>query len=397
VSDSVDPFTIHVGHAVLDDLRSRLRGARLAPDFGNDDWSYGVNGEYLAELITYWAEEYDWRAHERAMNLWDHYRTTVDGLPIHFLQAPGQGPRPMPLILTHGWPWTFWDFKDLIGPLSDPASYGGDPADAFDVIVPSLPGFGFSTPMRRAGWTIWDVAGVWVKLMDRLGYDRFAVHGGDFGVLVAGQLGHQFADRLYGLHVAPRPMPLHIWNVDRPWADLVAGSLPASDQAEDRAAFVAWERKKVGHATAHILGPQTLAHALHDSPAGMASWLLERRRSWSDCGGDVEAVFTKDTLLTSFTLYWVTECFVTSARLYADNSRYGWAPSHDRRPVIEAPTAVTVFEKDMPPKSAMDWMTQYANVEFVEYSSTGGHFAAAEKPELIVDNLRTFFRGKRLA
>jgi pimeloyl-ACP methyl ester carboxylesterase len=391
----IEPFTIDVDEAVLDDLRERLRRTRRAPDFDNDDWSYGVNGDYLAELTAYWADEFDWRAQERAMNRYDHYRTTIDGLPIHFLKAPGQGPDPVPLMLTHGWPWTFWDFKDLIGPLSDPVSHGGDPADAFDVIVPSLPGFGFSTPVRHAGRTVWDVADMWVELMDRLGYRKFAVHGGDYGVMVAGQLGHKYAERLLGLHVAPRPMPLHIWNIDRPWADLVAGSLPASDKADDRAAFVAWERKKVGHATAHILGPVTLAHALHDSPAGLAAWLLERRRSWSDCDGDVERVFSKDTLLTSFTLYWVTESFVTSARLYADNSRYGWTPSHDRRPVIEAPTGVTVFDKDIPPNSAMDWMAEYTNLQFVEHSATGGHFAAAERPELIVEHLRTFFRGKR--
>jgi hypothetical protein len=147
MNDLIEPFTIYVDDAVLDDLRGRLRRTRRAPDFDNDDWSYGVNGDYLAELTTYWAEKFDWRAQERAMNRYDHYRTTIDDLPIHFLKASGQGPDPVPLMLTHGWPWTFWDFKDLIGPLSDPASHGGDPADAFDVIVPSLPGFGFSTPV----------------------------------------------------------------------------------------------------------------------------------------------------------------------------------------------------------------------------------------------------------
>lgn len=395
MSTEIRPFEIEVPEEVLDDLRARLRNSRLAPDFANDDWSYGVNGDYLAELVRYWAHGYDWRAHEKQMNRYSHFRTTIDDTPIHFLRAPGRGPAPVPILLTHGWPWTFWDFRDLIGPLSDPAAHGGDPADAFDVIVPSLPGFGFSTPMRHAGRTIWDVADVWVELMDRLGYDRFAVHGGDFGVMVAGQLGHKYADRLLGLHVAPRPMPLHIWNIDRPWADLVAGSLPASENAADRAAFIAWERRKVGHATAHILGPQTLAHALHDSPAGMAAWLLERRRSWSDCEGDVERAFSKDDLLTGFTIYWATESFGTSARLYADNARYGWSPAHDRTPVIEAPTGVTVMEKDIPPKSAMGWMSEYCNLQFLESSATGGHFAASECPELIVDHLRRFFRGRR--
>ena len=158
MQSSVEPFTIHIDDAILDDLRSRLRNVRRAPDFDNDDWSYGVNADYLAELMTYWAEEFDWRAQEALMNQYPNFRTQIDGMPIHFLKADGKGPAPMPLILTHGWPWTFWDFKDLIGPLSDPAAYGGDPADAFDVIVPSLPGFGFSTPLVRSGLTIWDVA-----------------------------------------------------------------------------------------------------------------------------------------------------------------------------------------------------------------------------------------------
>ena len=271
----------------------RLRRTRRAPDFDNDDWSYGVNGDYLAELTTYWAEEFDLRAQERAMNCYDHYRTTIDGLPIHFLKAPGQGPDPIPLMLTHGWPWTFWDFKDLIGPLSDPASHGGDSADAFDVIVPSLPGFGFSTPVRRAGRTVWDVADVWVELTDRLGYDEFAMHGGDYGVMVAGQLGHKYAERLLGLHVAPRPMPLHVWTSTargRTWSRVLC---PLRTRPMTGPPLSPGSAKKVGHATAHILGPETLAHALHDSPAGLAAWLLERRRSWSDCDGDVEKIFSR--------------------------------------------------------------------------------------------------------
>lgn len=388
------PFTVHIDDAVLEDLRARLSRTRLAQDLDNDDWSYGVNGRYLGELLRYWRDDFDWHAQEQRMNQFAHFRSTIDGVPIHFIHERGRGPSPVPIVLSHGWPWTFWDFRELIGPLSDPAVYGGDPADAFDVIVPSLPGFGFSTPMPRSGTTIWDVADLWVALMtDVLGYERFAAHGGDYGVMVTAQLGHRYPDRIIGLHMAPRPLPLDVWNTDRPWADLLSGALP--DGVGDRASFIDYERRKVGHVVAHVLDPQTLAHALHDSPAGLAAWLLQRRRSWSDCDGDVERAFSRDDLLTNFTLYWATESFASSARLYHDNARHGWTPSHERKPVVEAPTAVTIFDKDLPPGASMNWMTDYFNLQSVTHSATGGHFAAAEEPQRIVEDLRHFFRDRR--
>ncbi|MFD9665093.1 epoxide hydrolase family protein [Rhodococcus sp. NPDC059968] len=387
------PFTIELSDQVLDDLRLRLSHTRLAPDIANEDWSYGVRGSYLDDLVRYWRDGFDWRAQERKMNEFPHFRTTIDGLPIHFVHVRGKGPDPTPLVLTHGWPWTFWDFHKLIGPLADPVSYGGAAEDSFDVVIPSLPGFGFSNPLKRAGLTIWQVADIWVTLMrDVLGYKRFGAHGGDYGVMVTAQLGHKFPEHLIGLHFAPRPLPLHVWNTDRPWAEVFSGTLP--DGVGERATFIEYERRKVGHLVAHVLNPQTLAYALHDSPAGLAAWLLERRRSWSDCHGDVETVFTRDELLTSFTIYWATESFVHTARLYHDNARYGWQPSHERRPVVEAPTAVTLFRNDLPPGAKMDWMSSYFNLQAVTESPTGGHFAAAEEPDRVVEDIRTFFRGR---
>lgn len=384
-------FRIAIDQQILDDLDRRLATTRFAPDFANAGWDYGVPASYLQGLVDDWRHRFDWRKQEAAINRFPHYRVELDGVPIHFLHIRGRGPSPIPLILTHGWPWTFWDFHKLIEPLTDPAAFGGDPADAFDVIVPSLPGFGFSTPLTRP-LPIWETADLWVRLMDVLGYDRFAAHGGDFGVLVTEQLGHKYADRMLGIHLSPCPRRLDIWNVRRPWADLVTNSL-AAGALDD--ALIAWEEKKVGHAVAQMLGPQTLAMGMHDSPVGLAAWLLERRRNWSDCGGDVESVFSRDELLTSIMIYWCTNSFVTSARLYRDSWKQEWHPSHHRTPMVEAPTGVSLFRSDLPPGAAMGWMADYFNLHFLREHPRGGHFAAAEKPAIIIDDLRTFLSPLR--
>ncbi|HTT76677.1 MAG TPA: epoxide hydrolase, partial [Candidatus Binataceae bacterium] len=199
---SKERFVISVPDETLRDLRERLGRTRLAPDFANANWEYGTKYEYLRELLDYWREQYDWRKHERAINSFANYKTEIDGIPIHFIQEPGKGPKPVPLILSHGWPWTFWDFNKVIRPLSDPAAFGGDPADAFDVIVPSLPGYGFSTPLTKTGINYWNTADLWVKLMrGELGYDRFAAQGGDWGALITAQLGHKYAQHLIGVHL----------------------------------------------------------------------------------------------------------------------------------------------------------------------------------------------------
>jgi len=387
-----EPFEIRIGQDVLDDLDRRLAATRFAPDMANEDWSYGVPSDYLQELVTYWRESFDWRAQERVMNRHPHFRVDIDGIPIHFMHIKGNGPAPLPLILTHGWPWTFWDFADLIAPLSDPASMGGDPMDAFDLVIPSLPGFTFSTPLRRP-YAIWEAADLWVRLMDILGYERFGAHGGDFGVLVAEQLGHKYSERTLGIHLSPCPRRLDIWNVPRPWADLVAGPLSGKMARDTR--IIEWESRKVGHAVAQVLGQQTLAAALHDSPVGLAAWLLERRRNWSDCSGNVETVFSKDQLLTNFMLYWATDSFVTSARLYRDSWKYDWSPSHSRQPTVEADTGVSLFLPDLPPGADMSWVHDYFNVSMLREHSRGGHFAAAERPQVIAGDLRDFFRPAR--
>lgn len=386
------PFAINIEQAALDDLRDRLRRTRWPADVDNSDWGYGVNAEYLKPLVEYWAEGYDWRAQEREMNHYPHFRVTLDEVPIHFLRAPGKGPRPIPLILTHGWPWTFWDYRDVIGPLSDPAAHGGDPADAFEVIVPSLPGFGFSTPLLRSGINWWRTADLWQKLMTQvLGFPKYAAHGGDWGAMVTSQLGHKYAASLYGIQVSA-PMTLSAFAGPRPY-DLLGGALEQMP-AELAGQAVAVDRRLASHVTTHMLDPQTLAYALHDSPVGQLAWLLERRRAWSDCGGDVERSFSRDDLLTSATLYWITQSFVSSARFYAEAARHPWQPSHDREPVIEAPSGVSLFRGD---GAALfgDAMLPNYNLQLSREHQHGGHFAPAEAPGAVVSDIRDTFRALR--
>ncbi len=387
------PFEIDIPESRLEDLRRRLESIRWAPDMGNDNWRYGTNGDYLRELVEYWIDRYDWRAQERAMNAYDHFRVPIDGIPIHFVHVKGKGPNPQPLILSHGWPWTFWDFEKVIGPLSDPAAHGGDPADAFDVVVPSLPGFGFSTPLEKTGINWWKTADLWAVLMrDVLGYERFCAHGGDWGTLVTLQLGHRYADLLHGIHVTGLA-PLDIYSGDRPWA--IGGLLESMSEGSDqRAAMIAWEKRFASHVAVQHLDPQTLAFAMHDSPLGLCAWILERRRSWSDCGGDVESRFSKDDLITTMMIYWLTDSFVTSVRYYQEAGTHPWRPDHDRMPVVEAPTGITYFEPDKPP-GEMEWSKTYFNRQFYRVHPTGGHFAPAEEPDLLVEDIREMFRISR--
>lgn len=384
-----EPFTIAIPEDALRDLRERLAKTRWPHDFANDQWQYGTNLAYLKELVEYWLHQYDWRAQEKAMNAFANYKTTIDGMPIHFIHEPGKGPNPMPLILSHGWPWTFWDFHKVIRPLTDPAAFGGDPKDAFDVVVPSLPGYGFSTPLTTPGMNFWRTADLWVQLMqDVLGYNKFAAQGGDWGALITAQLGHKYADRLIGCHI----------NLMAPLNVFIGGMPEASEYGPDEKG---WYEKNVnfftaesGYSALQTTKPQTLAFALNDSPVGLCSWILEKRRTWSDCEGNVEKRFSKDDLLTTMTLYWLTQSYGTSARYYYEATHNPWQPAHNRTPVVEAPTAVAVFLKEvilMPRK----WAERYYNLKRWTVMPSGGHFAPMEEPERLVDDVRAFFRTLR--
>jgi pimeloyl-ACP methyl ester carboxylesterase len=384
----VTPFSISIPDEILTDLRDRLSKTRWAEDFGNENWAYGTEQGYLAELVRYWQEGFDWRAQEKALNAFNHYRTTLDDLPLHFIHERGKGPHPVPLILSHGWPWTFWDMHKIIRPLTDPAAFGGDPLDAFDVVVPSLPGFGFSTPLKKTGMNWWKTADLWVRLMEGLGYPRFAAHGGDWGAMLTLQLGHKYADRVLGVHTTGLA-PLDIFTKGPP---------PASEYSPDEQEGLERTRRTLtkgsGYSAIQSTCPQTLAYAMHDSPVGMCAWLLEKRRAWSDCGGDVEKVFTRDELLITMTLYWVTQSFGSAARFYYEAINQPWQPSHNQMPVIQAPTAVSITPHSLS-KMPRRWSERYFNLQRCTDFPGGGHFLPMEQPELLVQDIRDFFRPLR--
>ncbi|MEU5760868.1 epoxide hydrolase family protein [Nocardia sp. NPDC047648] len=398
------PTPIQVSDNVLADLRQRLELTRWPVDAGNEDWSYGVSRGYLQELVEYWRTGYDWRAAEAAINAYPHYFVEVDGVPVHFMRKPGVGPDPTPLILTHGWPWTFWHWAKVVDPLADPAAFGGDPADTFDVIVPSFPGFGFSAPLpHNPDMNFWKVADLWHLLMtETLGHTKYAAAGCDVGALVTGQLGHKYADELYGIHIGSG-QKLTLFDGDRGW-DISGGRpIPEGIPAAVRDRIIELERRFAVHLAAHVLEPSTLAYGLSDSPAGLLAWILQRWVSWSDNGGDIESVFDKDDLLTHAMIFWVTNSIGTSIRTYANNNRYPWTPSHDRQPPIEAPTGITFVGYENPPGVTTDRRVQafvdsdrgdwYNHVNLTVHDR-GGHFIPWEIPDRWVEDLRRTFRGR---
>lgn len=298
-----------------------------------------------------------------------------------------------PLLLSHGWPWTFWDFEHLIGPLTDPSAYGGSADDAFDLVIPSLPGFIFSSPLRETGVGSWRTVGLWAKLMSRLGYQRYGVHGGDFGAGISSGLGHAFPDRIIGVHLT--------------FPALLDGGLRGAPDGlrtedfgigeEDWPAHNAeMTQKTLSHITAHVHDGQTLAYAFNDSPVGLATWMLVRRRNASDCNGDLLSCYTADQLLTGVSLYWFTETIGSSMRWYAETLRHGFVPVHDRKPIIQAPTAVMVFPQEVR-KFPRAFAERQANLRRWTLLDKGGHFAPAEQPQAVIDDLRAFFGELRPA
>ncbi|MGQ4387735.1 epoxide hydrolase family protein [Streptomyces sp. SAS_270] len=399
------PTPIHVDDSVLDDLRTRLRLTRLPVDAGNEDGYYGVRSSYLKELVDHWLHGYDWRKAEAAINAYEHYRVTVDGVPVHFMRKPGVGPDPVPLILSHGWPWTFWHWSKVIDPLADPAAFGGDAAEAFDVIVPSLPGFGFSTPLPdHPEMNFWKVADLWHTLMTEvLGHEKYAAAGCDIGALITGQLGHKYADELLAIHIGSG-LRLDFFNGDRAWDFSGGRPIPEGLPESVHRQVLDFDRRFAVHLAAHMLGSSTLAPGLSDSPVGLLAWILERWTKWSDSHGDVESVFSKDDLLTHTMIFWVNNAIGTSMRYYANANRYPWSPSHDRRPVVEAPTGITFVGHENPPGVTTERRVQnfldsdragwYHHVNLTAHPE-GGHFIPWELPEGWVDDLRRTFRDRR--
>jgi pimeloyl-ACP methyl ester carboxylesterase len=384
-------FTIDIPDAVLTDLRERLMRIRWPHQLPGESWLFGADLGTMQALVGHWLEEYDWRAEEQAINAVPHYRVDIDGTPIHFIHVRGKGPNPIPLILTHGWPWTFWFYRKLIGPLADPVAHGGVADDAFDLIIPSLPGYGFSTPLRSAGLDFQAIARMWVTLMrDILGYSRFGAGGGDWGSLISAQLGHQFPEHLLGVHLT-QAIPLDY---------LSNGLPPTEDYLPEEALSLEQTRRSAGQALVHKtmngIEPLTLDYALNDSPAGLLAWLLFRLRGWSDCGGQVENRFSRDDILTTAMLYWVTQSSGSAGRLYAEARARPWSPVRPGLPFVQAPTAITLSPHDMlvPPRR---WAERHYNLQQWKILPEGGHFGPMEQPDSIIAEIRPFFRPCRPA
>jgi epoxide hydrolase len=310
-----EPFRIAVSDDVLSDLRARLGRTRFPDQIADSDWGYGSALPYMRELVAYWKDGYDWRAAEARLNALPQFRADAGGLGIHFIHQRGRGPAPFPLLITHGWPGSVAEFVKIVGPLSDPAAHGGDAADAFDVVCPSIPGFGFSDHPRTPGTTPERVAALWVELMHGLGYRRFGAQGGDWGAIITTYLGFRHPASLAGIHLnMVLAFPPDATN---PTAGLSADELSAVQELQR---FRALES---GYQAIQGTKPQTLAYGLTDSPAGLAAWIVEKFRAWSDCGGEVERRFSKDELLTNVMLYWVPATASSSIRLYCEAIRSG--------------------------------------------------------------------------
>jgi pimeloyl-ACP methyl ester carboxylesterase len=385
---AAEPFRIAIADAVLDDLRSRLHATRL-PAGSADDWNGDINPTYLRALVAWWRDGFDWRAAEARLNVFAHYRASVDGTVVHFIHERGRGPRPLPIVLTHGFPDSFFRFHKLIPLLTDPAAHGGDAADAFDVVAPSLPGYAFSGAPTASG--IFGVADVWHALMTRtLGYPRFGAHGGDWGSLVTESLARSHTAALVGIHLTDIPF----WHSFRRPDDLSAAEKRFLD------AISKWQQKDGAYAMIQGNQPRTTAVGLSDSPAALAAWIVEKFHRWSDCGDDIESRFTKDELLTNVMLYWVTGTAESSLQPYQDVMSAGalrWMTEAARRWLGSAktPMGFARFAKDIGAPAPREWAERFYNVVRWSEMQRGGHFAALEEPELLAADLRDFFRPLR--
>ena len=379
--EAVERFEIRVEESVLEDLRRRLALTRFPDQIEGTSWEYGCPVDYLRELVEYWRDKYDWRAQEARLARLPHFRTRIDGQSIHFVHARSQHTDALPLLLVHGWPGSIVEFLDVVPRLTDPTTHGGESRDAFHVIAPSLPGYGFSEPTRTRGWDPWRIARAFALLMRRLGYTRYGAQGGDWGSQVATRIAALDPQHCAGLHTN---MPI----ADPP-KERVA--LTEQDQA-DLAAMQQFSRDESGYALEQSTKPQTLGFALNDSPAGLLAWIVEKFRTWSDCDGHPENVFTRDQLITNVMLYWVSQTITSSARLYWELQHSGAGRRAPER--VGVPTGIARYPKEVI-RFPRSWVERHYHVTHWAELPRGGHFAAMEQPELFVGDVRAFFRTVR--
>ncbi len=376
---SIEPFRVAVDEAVLDDLRDRIARTRLPDDAPEAGWAYGTELAFLRDLLDHW-RKFDWSAFEQRLNDLPHYRARIDDLHVHFVHVRGTGPNPMPIVLTHGWPGSFLEYLDLIPLLAHP----DDPADAFDVVVPSLPGYGFSDRPNRPGVINAVVADLWQQLMtEGLGYERFGAQGSDIGAGVTARLGLRHPDRLAGIHLSA----FGVTEPPEPWSD---GERRYFADVEH------WEEAEGAYGHQHRTKPQTVGYGLADSPAGLAGWIAEKYRAWSDSHGDVEARIGRERLLATLTLYWATGTITSSMRMYYEHRRHGEPLPADRRIAVPAGFALFPNEFVRVPNPPRELVERYYKVGRWREFPRGGHFPAIEEPALLAEEIRAFFRPLRV-
>jgi pimeloyl-ACP methyl ester carboxylesterase len=378
---TVHPYTIDIPTPVLDDLRDRLRGTRWPDQLTDAGWAYGTELDYLRGIVTDWTE-FDWAARQEQLNQLTHQRVELDGaggLGVHVVHQRADRPDAVPLVLLHGWPSSFVQMLPILPMLTQPGEHGGDPGDAVHAVALSLPGYGFSDRPTQPGMDVTRIAGIVVEVMNQLGYPRFAARGSDLGAGVLQQLALAHPDRLTALHLSGT----------NPYLGYVPDDLTPAEQ-EYVAAARQWNQTEMAYAMEHSSKPQTLAYALTDSPAGLAGWILEKFRTWSDCGGDLDSVYDRADLLTNLTIYWATRTIGSSMRLYyetAHSTTAGWGR-------VEVPTGMAMSGADMFP-TPRAWVERSYNVTHWTDLPRGGHFLEWETPDLLAADLRTFLRHHR--
>jgi pimeloyl-ACP methyl ester carboxylesterase len=381
------PFRVSIDQSILDDLSERLGRTRWPEEIPGAGWTYGVDLAYLRGLVEYWRRDFDWREQEERINAFSHFKAKIRGLGIHFIHEIGRGPKPLPLLITHGWPSSFVEMLEIIPRLTDPEKYGGADADSFTVIVPSVPGFGFSDKPREPGLSRSRVAELWADLMDGLGYGRYGTHCNDIGAVITAFLAIDHPERLIGMHtLMPNYPPPAFSNAEPP--------MSKAEQAFELKSLE-WDQTEGGYNLLQTTRPQTLAFGLNDSPAGLAAWILDKWWSWGALGDDLEKHFTRDQLLTNITLYWVTQTANSSSQSYYERA-------HSKRPMssgqqIHVPMAAGLTREAVqhPPRERVERV--YTDIRnWTEYPR-GGHFLALEEPDMLAQDIRNFFRPFRPA
>lgn len=381
---TVEPFKISIKQEIIDDLNSRLTRTRLPDEANRAAWTQGASLSFMKELVDYWLNRFDWRIQEQRLNGFPQFKVEVNGWKIHFVHVKGKGPRPIPILISHGWPDTFAGMLKLVAYLTDPASNGGEESDSFDVVIPSLPGYGFSDRQTKLGWV--NRAELLHGLMTKLGYRRFAAQGGDVGAGVTTDLAYLYSEDLIGIHIHndlrfPIPMP------DR-------SELSGPEQGYLRL-LDAWEVEEGAHGQIQGTKPQTVAYGLNDSPVGLAAYIIEKFRAWGDTKGDVESRFTKDELLTTVMIYWATETIGSTMRGYYEGYHSPAMPW--RKGKIEVPMGAALFANDyvFPHARPRELAERPYNIQRWTVMPTGGHFAASEEPRLLSEEIRAFFMPLR--